>query len=67
LHAVSLTDKKCAYIVPGLATVGVHDVRDIIRGEETQIVGALDDSASDEFFGLETTWVDGAVRLSAGI
>ena len=48
LHAVPITDKKCAYIVPGLTTVGVHGVHDIIRGEETQIVGALDDSATGE-------------------
>ncbi len=48
LHAVPITDKKCAYIVPGLTTVGAHGVHDIIRGEETQIVGALDDDSPTE-------------------
>ena len=68
LHAVPLTDKRCAYIVPGLTTVGVHSVHDIIRGEETQIVGALDDSASGESVlclpGTHSKWVtiaDGAI------
>jgi len=68
LHAVPITDKKCAYIVPGLTTVGVHGVHDIIRGEETQIVGALDDSATGESVlclpGTHSKWVtvaDGAI------
>ena len=61
LHVVPLTDKKCAYIVPGLTTVGVHGVHDIIRGEETQIVGALDDSPTEEAVlclpGTHSKWV----------
>jgi 2-dehydro-3-deoxygalactonokinase len=68
LHVVPLTDKKCAYIVPGLTTVGAHGVHDIIRGEETQIVGALDDSPTEESVlclpGTHSKWVtvaDGAI------
>jgi 2-dehydro-3-deoxygalactonokinase len=68
LHAVPITDKRCAYIVPGLTTVGVHGVHDIIRGEETQIVGALDDLATEESVlclpGTHSKWVtvaDGAI------
>jgi 2-dehydro-3-deoxygalactonokinase len=61
LHAVPLTDKKCAYIVPGLTTVGAHGVHDIIRGEETQIVGAFDDSPAEESVlclpGTHSKWV----------
>jgi 2-dehydro-3-deoxygalactonokinase len=68
LHAVPITDKKYAYIVPGLTTVGARGVHDIIRGEETQIVGALDDSATGGSVlclpGTHSKWVtvdDGAI------
>jgi 2-dehydro-3-deoxygalactonokinase len=68
LHAVPITDKKDAYIVPGLTTVGADGVHDIIRGEETQIVGALDDSATGNSVlclpGTHSKWVtvaDGAI------
>ena len=68
LHAVPITDKKYAYIVPGLTTVGAHGVHDIIRGEETQIVGALEDSATGKSVlclpGTHSKWVtvaDGAI------
>jgi len=43
LHIVSLPESKCAYIIPGLATLDSYGVHDIIRGEETQLAGILDD------------------------
>ena len=68
LHTVPVTVKKSAYIVPGLKTVGVHGVHDIIRGEETQIVGAIDDATTGEAVlclpGTHSKWVtvaDGAI------
>ena len=61
LLAVPLTDKKCVYIVPGLKTEDVHGVHDIIRGEETQIVGAFDDSTTGDSVlclpGTHSKWV----------
>ncbi|MGD2013577.1 MAG: 2-dehydro-3-deoxygalactonokinase [Desulfobacterales bacterium] len=70
LHAVPITDKKYAYIVPGLTTVGAHGVHDIIRGEETQIVGALDDPATGESVlclpGTHSKWVTVADDVISG-
>jgi 2-dehydro-3-deoxygalactonokinase len=49
-----------AAIVPGLASDALAGGRDVIRGEETQIVGALDPRETDALFclpGTHSKWV----------
>jgi len=41
LHPVQISNKRTIYIIPGLTTSGNSGVNDIIRGEETQIIGGL--------------------------
>ena len=68
LHPVPLAAEKRVFIVPGLTTIGAHGVPDIIRGEETQIFGVLDNEhAGTSVFclpGTHSKWVtiaDGAI------
>jgi 2-dehydro-3-deoxygalactonokinase len=41
LAPLELPDTRSAHIVPGLSTTGASGVPDVMRGEETQIIGAL--------------------------
>jgi len=41
LVRLQLGDTRSTHIVPGLSTTGVSGVPDVMRGEETQIIGAL--------------------------
>jgi len=41
--AVAWGDGRRAWIVPGMSCRDAHDVPDVMRGEETQILGALDE------------------------
>lgn len=43
LAAVSLPDGRTGWIVPGILTRDAAGVHDVMRGEETQILGVLDD------------------------
>jgi 2-dehydro-3-deoxygalactonokinase len=54
---ISLTTKNghLLFIVPGINTTNLADVPDVIRGEETQIFGALDSSATKQLFVLPGT------------
>ncbi len=59
---ISLTTKSGhrLTIVPGINTKNAADVPDVIRGEETQIFGALDSTASKQLFilpGTHSKWV----------
>jgi 2-dehydro-3-deoxygalactonokinase len=61
LHPVQISNGRTGYIVPGLTTVGSTGVHDIIRGEETQIMGGLDDKMPAESVlclpGTHSKWV----------
>ncbi len=59
---ISLTTKNGhrLTIVPGINSKNSADVPDVIRGEETQVFGALDSSASKQLFvlpGTHSKWV----------
>ena len=43
MHPVEVSPGRTGYIVPGLTTLALGGVPDIIRGEETQIAGVIND------------------------
>ena len=61
LHPVRISNDRTGYIVPGLKTIGPTGVHDIIRGEETQIMGGLEDKFPAEVVfclpGTHSKWV----------
>jgi 2-dehydro-3-deoxygalactonokinase len=61
LHPVKDLNKRTIYIVPGLTTPGNSGVNDIIRGEETQIIGGLNEKIATECVlclpGTHSKWV----------
>ena len=61
LHPVKISNKRTGYIVPGLTTAGPTGVHDIIRGEETQIMGAFKEKIPAECVlclpGTHSKWV----------
>jgi 2-dehydro-3-deoxygalactonokinase len=56
-HALAPVPNLNAAIVPGLVGDALAGGRDVIRGEETQIVGALDDDALYCLPGTHSKWV----------
>jgi 2-dehydro-3-deoxygalactonokinase len=48
LHPIQISSERTGYIVPGLSTTGSTGVHDIIRGEETQIMGGLEERIPTE-------------------
>jgi len=51
---------RAIHFVPGLSIVGADDVPDVMRGEETQIVGAVGDAAGRRLLvlpGTHSKWV----------
>ena len=68
LHPVRISTGRTGYIIPGLKTVGSSGIHDIMRGEETQIVGGFKNKWTNECVlclpGTHSKWVilkDGVV------
>ncbi len=61
LHAFTLTDGLPAWIVPGISTRAASGVPDVMRGEETQILGILPALGAGEHLlclpGTHSKWV----------
>jgi 2-dehydro-3-deoxygalactonokinase len=70
LEPLALTDGRAAHIVPGLSCSNAAGVPDVMRGEETQIIGALSGEGAHLAVlpGTHSKWAwveDGAVRSFA--